>query len=197
MCPLRGPGHAAAALYLLPVYLLFITGMKSFQEVSLARMWDLPSGLSLRQLLKAWFGSEAQGIRGLAQQLHEQRRAGRAGDPRLGHPGLDERLRAGEVEVPRRGRCFHPDAVRHVHPLPEHPDPAGADAAKDGAVRLAARPDLRPHRLRHPDHHADLPQLLRGDPDRADRGLQDRRRRHPGHLPPHPVPALAARLSSW
>ena len=38
---------SAAALYLLPVYMLIITGMKSFQEVSLARMWDLPSGLHL------------------------------------------------------------------------------------------------------------------------------------------------------
>jgi glucose/mannose transport system permease protein len=56
---------AAAAFYLLPVYMLVITGMKSFQEVSLARMWDLPSGLHFDSYIKAWFGNESQGIRGL------------------------------------------------------------------------------------------------------------------------------------
>jgi glucose/mannose transport system permease protein len=55
----------ASLFYLLPVYMLVITGMKSFQEVSLARMWDLPSGLHFDSYLKAWFGSEAEGIRGL------------------------------------------------------------------------------------------------------------------------------------
>ena len=45
--------------------MLIITGMKSFQEVSLARMWDLPSGLHFDSYIKAWFGNPAQGIRGL------------------------------------------------------------------------------------------------------------------------------------
>jgi glucose/mannose transport system permease protein len=31
--------------YLLPVYLMLITGLKSFEEVTLATMWQLPSGL--------------------------------------------------------------------------------------------------------------------------------------------------------
>jgi len=34
-----------AVLYLMPVYVLVITGLKSFTEVSLDQMWDLPSGL--------------------------------------------------------------------------------------------------------------------------------------------------------
>jgi glucose/mannose transport system permease protein len=59
----------AALFYLLPVYMLFITGMKSFQEVSLARMWDLPSGLHFDSYLQAWFGSEAQGITGLGHNF--------------------------------------------------------------------------------------------------------------------------------
>lgn len=59
----------AAAFYLLPVYLLFITGLKSFQEVSLARMWDLPSGLHFDSYLKAWLGKESEGIRGLSYNL--------------------------------------------------------------------------------------------------------------------------------
>jgi glucose/mannose transport system permease protein len=57
---------AAALLYLLPVYLLIITGMKSFQEVSLARMWDLPSGLHFDSYIKAWAGKPSEGISGLA-----------------------------------------------------------------------------------------------------------------------------------
>lgn len=59
----------AAAFYLLPVYLLFITGMKSFQEVSLARMWQLPSGLHFESYAKAWLGKEAEGIRGLSNNF--------------------------------------------------------------------------------------------------------------------------------
>jgi glucose/mannose transport system permease protein len=59
----------AAAFYLLPVYVLFITGLKSFQEVSLARMWDLPLGLHLDSYAKAWLGSPKEGIRGLSENF--------------------------------------------------------------------------------------------------------------------------------
>jgi len=59
----------AAAFYLLPVYVLVVTGMKSFQEVSLARMWDLPSGLHFDSFSKAWFGKSSEGIRGLGENF--------------------------------------------------------------------------------------------------------------------------------
>ncbi len=59
----------AAAFYLLPVYVLFITGMKSFQEVSLARMWEWPSGLHFDGYLKAWFGKPSEGVSGLSENF--------------------------------------------------------------------------------------------------------------------------------
>jgi glucose/mannose transport system permease protein len=59
----------AAAFYLLPVYVLVVTGMKSFKEVSLARMWDLPSGLYFDSFAKAWFGKSSEGIRGLGENF--------------------------------------------------------------------------------------------------------------------------------
>lgn len=59
----------AAAFYLLPVYMLLITGMKSFEEVSLARMWDLPSGLHFDSFVKAWLGSQTEGFRGLSENF--------------------------------------------------------------------------------------------------------------------------------
>ena len=59
----------AAAFYLLPVYVLIVTGLKSFQEVSLARMWDLPSGLYLDSFIKAWLGKSSEGIRGLSENF--------------------------------------------------------------------------------------------------------------------------------
>ncbi len=34
-----------AILYLLPIYVLLVTGLKSFAEVDLQRMWDLPTGI--------------------------------------------------------------------------------------------------------------------------------------------------------
>ena len=56
---------AASVFFLLPVYLLIITGMKSFAEVSLATMWDLPSGMHFDSYARAWFGEASMGIRGL------------------------------------------------------------------------------------------------------------------------------------
>ncbi|RME44166.1 MAG: carbohydrate ABC transporter permease, partial [Caldilineae bacterium] len=56
---------AFAIFYLIPVYLLLITGLKSFAEVSLTQMWALPQGLHFDSFLKAWSGSKAEGFRGL------------------------------------------------------------------------------------------------------------------------------------
>ncbi len=54
-----------AILYLLPIYVLALTGLKSYAEVNLYRMWDWPAHVSLDSFVKAWVGSEAQGFRGL------------------------------------------------------------------------------------------------------------------------------------
>ncbi|MGQ9626878.1 MAG: carbohydrate ABC transporter permease [Anaerolineae bacterium] len=55
-----------AILFLMPVYVLIVTGMKSFAEVNLYRMWDLPSGLHFDSYAKAWLGSVEEGFRGLS-----------------------------------------------------------------------------------------------------------------------------------
>src|SRR4029078_1651587 len=47
---------AFAAFYLMPVYVLLVTGLKSFTEVSLDRMWDLPESFSLDSFADAWLG---------------------------------------------------------------------------------------------------------------------------------------------
>ena len=56
---------AFAIFYLMPVYVLIATGLKSFAEANLNRMWDLPKGLHFDSYVKAWFGSESEGFRGL------------------------------------------------------------------------------------------------------------------------------------
>jgi len=56
----------AAAFFLIPVYMLLITGFKSYQEVSLSRMWLPPENFSLESFSKAWFGSKSEGFRGLS-----------------------------------------------------------------------------------------------------------------------------------
>jgi glucose/mannose transport system permease protein len=57
-----------ALLFLMPVYVLVVTGMKSFAEVDLYRMWSLPSGLHFESFVKAWSGGDAaEGYGGLAQ----------------------------------------------------------------------------------------------------------------------------------
>jgi glucose/mannose transport system permease protein len=47
---------AFAVFYLIPVYVLVITGLKSFAEASPFRMWELPSNPSLEAFRKALFG---------------------------------------------------------------------------------------------------------------------------------------------
>ena len=56
---------ALAIVYVFPVYLLLITAFKSFDQVSLSRMWDLPTSLSLGSFDRAWNGGEGSiGMRG-------------------------------------------------------------------------------------------------------------------------------------
>ncbi len=45
---------ALALAYLLPVYVLVNNGLKSFQEVSLSRMWELPGRFSFDSFAKAY-----------------------------------------------------------------------------------------------------------------------------------------------
>jgi len=56
---------AAAVLYLVPVYVLVVTSMKSFAEVSLTHMWALPTGVYFSSFGRAWLGDPVHGLRGL------------------------------------------------------------------------------------------------------------------------------------
>jgi glucose/mannose transport system permease protein len=47
-----------AIAYLFPVYLLVITSLKSFDQVSLSRMWELPTSISFDSFARAWNGGE-------------------------------------------------------------------------------------------------------------------------------------------
>ncbi len=54
-----------AAIYLIPIYVLFATSLKSFSEVSLKTMWNLPRHITLDSFKNAWMGNEEEGYRGL------------------------------------------------------------------------------------------------------------------------------------
>ena len=56
----------AAIFFLLPVYILLATSLKSYAEVNLASMWQLPGGLSLDSFREAWLGDAAKGTQGLS-----------------------------------------------------------------------------------------------------------------------------------
>jgi glucose/mannose transport system permease protein len=43
-----------AVFYLLPVYVMLITGLKGFDEVSLRTMWDLPKGIRFDNFIEAY-----------------------------------------------------------------------------------------------------------------------------------------------
>ena len=55
-----------AIFFLLPVYLLLITAFKSFDQVSLGRMWELPTSFSLDSFRRAWNGNFSEGVTGLS-----------------------------------------------------------------------------------------------------------------------------------
>ena len=58
-----------AAWYLLPMYVMVATSLKSFAEVSLTTMWQLPRDLSLESFSRAWFGSPQRGYVGLKERF--------------------------------------------------------------------------------------------------------------------------------
>jgi glucose/mannose transport system permease protein len=55
-----------AIYYLMPVYVLLVTGMKSFAEVDLRHMWALPQSLNFDSFVKAWSGAADGSYRGLS-----------------------------------------------------------------------------------------------------------------------------------
>ena len=59
----------AALLYLVPIYLQLVTGLKSFQDVNITTMWRFPTRFGLGSFIKAWVGSPNQGMNGLAQNF--------------------------------------------------------------------------------------------------------------------------------
>ena len=61
-----------------------------------------------------------------------------------------------------------------------------------GLAGIDRRAGPRPRRLRPRLHHAVLPQLLRGVPDRTGQGRADRRRGLLPDLPPHPAAVVGA-----
>lgn len=45
---------AFAAFYAMPFYVMFITGLKPYEDVNLTRMWDLPQGFYFGSFTQAW-----------------------------------------------------------------------------------------------------------------------------------------------
>ena len=59
-----------AVIFLVPVYVMFVSSLKTFAEVQdLSRMWSLPSGFTLESFAFAWSGIPDKGLRGLSQNL--------------------------------------------------------------------------------------------------------------------------------
>ena len=52
--------------YIIPMYIMVITGMKSFAEISLDTMWKLPVSFNFNSFSVAWLGSIKEGFRGLS-----------------------------------------------------------------------------------------------------------------------------------
>jgi len=59
-----------AAVFLLPVYVMVSSSLKTFPEVqNLARMWSFPASMHFQNFYAAWFGIPDKGVRGLGPNL--------------------------------------------------------------------------------------------------------------------------------
>jgi glucose/mannose transport system permease protein len=59
-----------ALIFLVPVYVLVSSSLKTFAEVQdLSKLWGPPSGLDLESFKSAWSGIPEKGLRGLSQNL--------------------------------------------------------------------------------------------------------------------------------
>lgn len=56
---------ALALFYLIPIYVLVSTSLKSYADVSLDRMWQFPQNLTLAGFAAAWSGDPLKGQQGL------------------------------------------------------------------------------------------------------------------------------------
>jgi len=45
---------AFSVFYLLPFYVMFITGLKPYEDLNVTRMWELPKGIHLEGIIEAW-----------------------------------------------------------------------------------------------------------------------------------------------
>ena len=45
---------AFSLFYLMPFYVMFITGLKPYEDLNVTRMWDLPKGIHLEGIAEAW-----------------------------------------------------------------------------------------------------------------------------------------------
>ncbi len=59
----------AAIVYLIPIYVLLVTALKSFEQVNLQTMWNLPSSFSLMSFVQAWSGDPSKGVMGLSRNF--------------------------------------------------------------------------------------------------------------------------------
>jgi len=61
---------AFALLFLVPVYVMLVSSLKTFSEVQdLSRLWAWPQTLTLESFAAAWSGIPEKGLRGLSQNL--------------------------------------------------------------------------------------------------------------------------------
>ena len=94
----------SAAFFLLPIYMLLNTSFKSYLEVSLSNMWQLPQNFSLDSFSKAWLGSQIRRISWAKWKFLKQHLADNPCRFVIGFCWLDQWLCLFKVEI-SRFRC--------------------------------------------------------------------------------------------
>ncbi len=118
---------AGAIFYLLPIYMLVATSLKSYAEVKLSTMWSIPGGFHLDSFRQAWFGDPTKGTLGLSSNFINSLKLAIPATIYFSDAWFDKWICVFQVEISRLRCAVYFNSFRDVHPIPECIDSFGAN----------------------------------------------------------------------
>jgi len=172
-----------ALFYLLPLFVMITTSLKSLDEIRTGDLISLPREVTFDAWRTPWStactGIQCEGVR---PYFWHSVLIAIPGGAISNLVGGDERLCRGAMPVSRRKYHLFADVVWLLHPVSGGSPANGSGVGDDGNCRHYSGFDLCPCDLWAGLHHLVFPQLLRVYPGGSDQGCQSGRRRIFPHL---------------
>ena len=155
----------AAVWFLLPVYLMLITGMKTYDQVNITTMWAFPNPISLDGFTQAW--------EKVAPNFKNSILITVPAAILSAFWGSINGYVFAKWKFPGSNLLFILFLVGMFLPYQGVLIPLVFTLMRLGLYGKLVGRDLHPLRLRHRHHRADVSRVLRGDPERVDRCIED------------------------